>query len=237
MQFFSDNFALVLGSWHPYKVATESIYYQNLDSFLGQAFHALFLNHKVRSKPRLSHLEFFFNQLVVSYPTFRDQLLELYSNCPAGHPFKTDIQNLHDLFEFFLPLVCYIFITQIHSFFPILFLFLKFLNAVDSSSIIREFFFENNKSRYAQTRLTDGDLVAGRAIQNEASIRAFQKELYAFLADLAITQSGGAAVKDFDTNLVVTLDVSGGRVTINSAPLQVGQLRIVIGTIEVNFGG
>lgn len=113
----------------------------------------------------------------------------------------------------------------------------KFLNAVDSSSIIREFFFENNKARYAQTRLTDGDLVAGRSIQNEASIRAFQKQLYTFLADLAITQSGGAAAKDFDTNLVVTLVVSTGTVTITSAPLQVGQLRIVLGTIEVNFGG
>ena len=113
----------------------------------------------------------------------------------------------------------------------------KFLNTVDSSSIIREYFFENNKKRYAQTRLTDGDLIAGRAIQNEASIRAFQKELYALLADLAITQSGGAAVKDFDANLVVSLVVSTGKVTITSAPLQVGQLRIVLGTIEVNFGG
>ncbi len=113
----------------------------------------------------------------------------------------------------------------------------KFLNAVDSSSIIREFFFENNKIRYAQTRLTDGDLVAGRSIQNEAAIRAFQKQLYTVLADLAITQLGSAAVKDFDANLVVTVDVGGGKVTITSAPLQVGQLRIVIGSIEVNFGG
>lgn len=113
----------------------------------------------------------------------------------------------------------------------------KFLNAVDSSSIIREYFFENNKARYAQTRLTDGDLVAGRSIQNEASIRAFQKQLYTVLADLAITQLGSAAVKDFDANLVVTLDVATGKVTITSAPLQVGQLRVVIGSIEVNFGG
>lgn len=113
----------------------------------------------------------------------------------------------------------------------------KFLNAVDSSSIIREFFFENNKARYAQARLSDGDLVAGRSIQNEASIRAFQKELYVFLSDLAITQRGGPAVKDFDTNLVVTVSVATGSVTINSAPLQVGQLRIVLGAIEVNFGG
>ena len=60
---------------------------------------------------------------------------------------------------------------------------------------------------------------------------------YTFLADLAITQAGGQAVKDFDTNLVVTVNVSGGSVTITSAPLQVGQLRILLGTIEVNFGG
>ena len=106
MQFYSDNFALVLGTWHPYKVAVESIFYNMLDTFLGQAFHSVFPNKKITPKPRLSHLEHFFNQLSVAYPTFRRQLLALYANCPRGHPFKHDIQNLHDLFEFFLPLVC-----------------------------------------------------------------------------------------------------------------------------------
>jgi len=112
----------------------------------------------------------------------------------------------------------------------------KFLNAVDSSSVIREFFVINNKSRYAQSRLTDGDLLAGISMANENSIRAFQKSLYVALAAEAITQEGTAAIRDFEESLVVTVDVPTGTVTIDAAPLQVGQLRTILGTITVNFG-
>jgi len=112
----------------------------------------------------------------------------------------------------------------------------KFLNAVDSSSVIREFFVINNKLRYAQSRLTDGDLLAGISMANENSIRAFQKSLYVALAADAITQEGTAAVRDFEESLVVTVDVPTGTVTIDAAPLQVGQLRTILGTITVNFG-
>jgi len=113
----------------------------------------------------------------------------------------------------------------------------KFLNVRDSSGVIREFFFVNNQTRYAQSRLTDGDLVAGFSMENEASIRGFQVELYKELSDIAVTQSGTAAVEDFKTNLVVTTDVPNGKVTINAAPLQVGQIRTILGTIQVNLGG
>ena len=112
----------------------------------------------------------------------------------------------------------------------------KFLNTVDTASLIREFFFENFKSRYAQTRLTDGDLLPGRDMANESSIRAFCHELYDELADDALVQKGTDAKKDFNDNLSITLTLSEGKVTINMAPLLVSQLRIVIGTIQINFG-
>lgn len=112
----------------------------------------------------------------------------------------------------------------------------KFVNTVDTASTIREFFFVNAQSRYAQTRLTDGDLIAGRDMANEQSIRAFFNELYAELADDALTQDGSAAKKDFDDNLVIAVDVSAGSATITSAPLLVGQLRVILGTIQINFG-
>jgi phage tail sheath gpL-like len=113
----------------------------------------------------------------------------------------------------------------------------KFLNTVDTASIIREFYFTNLKARYAQTRLTGGDLIAGRDMANEASIRAFCKELYDSLADDALTQKGTAAKKDYDQNLVVAVNVSTGTATITQAPLLVSQLRVVLGTIQINFGG
>lgn len=111
-----------------------------------------------------------------------------------------------------------------------------FLNAVDSSSAIREYFVNNQRQRYSQTRLTDGDQRAGFAIENRASIRAFMKQLYRLLSLEVITQSGIVAEQNFDDGLTVEVDVSRGRATISSAPLQVGQLRLIIGTITVNFG-
>ena len=113
----------------------------------------------------------------------------------------------------------------------------KFLNTIDTVSVIREFFFENLKKRYAQTRLTDGDLIAGKDMANESSIRAFCNTLYDNLAREALVQIGTEAKQDYNQNLAVTVDVSSGTVTIDQAPLLVSQLRVVLGTIQVNFGG
>jgi len=113
----------------------------------------------------------------------------------------------------------------------------KFLNTVDAASVIREYFYANFKSRYAQTRLTDGDLVEGRDMANAASIRAFCNRLYNALADEAIVQKGVAAKKDYNQNLVISIDVRTGTATINQAPLLVSQFRAAIGTIQINFGG
>lgn len=112
----------------------------------------------------------------------------------------------------------------------------KYLNTVDTASLIREYFFENCKRRYAQTRLTDGDLLPGRDMANEPSIRAFCGELYDELADETLVQKGTAAKKDFNDNLVITVTVADGSVKIDMAPRLVSGLRTIIGTIQVNFG-
>lgn len=112
----------------------------------------------------------------------------------------------------------------------------RYLNTVDTASLIREFFFENFKKRYAQSRLTEGDLLPGRDMANESSIRAFCNELYDALADEVLVQKGTAAKKDFNDNLAIVLTMSQGKVQITMAPLLVTQLRIVIGTIQINFG-
>lgn len=113
----------------------------------------------------------------------------------------------------------------------------KFLNTVDTASIIREYFFANLRVRYAQTRLTNGDLVPGRDMANEASIRAFMNRLYGELANQALVQKGQAAVADFNLNLAIALDLATGTVTFSMAPLLVSQLRVILGTIQINFGG
>jgi phage tail sheath gpL-like len=112
----------------------------------------------------------------------------------------------------------------------------KYLNTVDTASVVREFFYTNLKQRFAQSRLTDGDLIAGRDMANASSIRSFCNQLYDELADEALLQAGSAAKKDFDSNLIIEVSVSEGSVTIAMAPLLVGQLRLIIGTIQINFG-
>lgn len=113
----------------------------------------------------------------------------------------------------------------------------KYFNFVDTASANREFFVNNYRDKYAQTRLTDGDLIAGKDMANEASIRAFSGELYDELAEEALTQAGAAAKRDFMDNLIVSLNLTTGTATITAAPLMVSQLRVFLGTIQVNFGG
>lgn len=105
LDFYSKNFALVLGTWHPYKLATENLYYKFLGAFLGPAFHALCPDHAIYVKPKLSQLESFFSMLSCAYPYFRPLLLTAYRLANGHGQFDSDIQNLHDFFEFFLPLV------------------------------------------------------------------------------------------------------------------------------------
>lgn len=112
-----------------------------------------------------------------------------------------------------------------------------FLNTVDTISVLREYFYENCRQRYAQTRLTNGDLIPGKAMANLGSIRAFFNRLYAALSKDAITQSGTAALKDFNQNLLLSLDLQAGQVSFSCAPLLVGGLRVIIGSFKINFGG
>lgn len=112
----------------------------------------------------------------------------------------------------------------------------KFVNTVDTASKIREFYVNNYRVRYAQTRLTENDLIDRRDMANEASIRAFTNELYDELAEATLVQAGTAAKKDFNDNLSITLNIQTGTVTINMAPLLVTQLRVIVGTIQINFG-
>ena len=112
----------------------------------------------------------------------------------------------------------------------------KFLNTVDQMSVIREFYVTNLRTRYAQSRLTRGALTAGFGIENEESITGFCVELYQELSAQVITESGNEALQDYKDKLSVVLNLAAGRVTINQKPLLVGQIRIIIGTVQVNFG-
>ncbi len=120
-----------------------------------------------------------------------------------------------------------------------------FLNSVDTSSGISEFFFNNLKTRYAQYRLTSGALIPGRDSANALLIRAFVIELYQTLggSDYALVQTGVSEIDGetvdlnqfFDDNLSVTLDLTQGQVTIDMTVVVVVQLRTILVPITLLF--
>ncbi len=106
-----------------------------------------------------------------------------------------------------------------------------YLNYVDTGSVCREIIFATLKAAYPQSRLTEGDLIAGRSIENAASIKEQLMQIYEFLAELVLVQAGEAATSFFRDNTTVTVSLVDRLVTI------VGPLPIVtqIGVINYNL--
>jgi len=96
----------------------------------------------------------------------------------------------------------------------------KYLNYVDTGSACREIIFNTLKTTYAQSRLTEGDLVPGRSMANAESIKSELLRIYRRLADIALTQSGREAESFFSQNTIVTVNLSTRSVTI-SGPLPI----------------
>ena len=120
-----------------------------------------------------------------------------------------------------------------------------FLNYVDTTSAIREYFVNNYRSRYAQFRLTAGALIRGRDSANANSLAAFAAELNSDLGgpDFALTQTGTATINDaqvdfdklFRDNVVVTLDLVNGKAIIAIKVYVIVQLRIIQIPIQIAF--
>ncbi len=112
-----------------------------------------------------------------------------------------------------------------------------FLNFVDTASNVREYFHNNYKARFAQSRLTAGNVSRGRDMANDVVIRAYTEQLYKDLAgpSFVLVQDGEAAFVYFKDNLVITLDLALGKVTITMFVPIVTQLRQIIATIKIAF--
>ena len=112
-----------------------------------------------------------------------------------------------------------------------------FLNYVDTASQVREYFFNNNRKRFAQSRLTEGDTKVGRDMANEAVIRSFNRRLFQDLSgvDFVLLESGEDALIFFDTNLIIAIDKELGKVTMQMASPIVTQLREIAATMKIAF--
>lgn len=113
----------------------------------------------------------------------------------------------------------------------------KFLNYIRTSYLALEIFFKTLKSSYSQSRLTEGDVVAGRAMANKEAIEAEYTRIYKRLssAEFALTQAGSAAESYFFKNLTITLDVANGKITSSGQLPIVTQVREFVMTFQLAF--
>ncbi len=111
------------------------------------------------------------------------------------------------------------------------------LNYVDTASQVREFFSNNLRSRFGQSRLTEGDVIKGRDMANQLVIRSFMKRLYQDLSgpDFVLLEAGEKAVIFFDDNLIISIDKALGKVTIQMTVPIVTQIREIDATLKVSF--
>lgn len=113
----------------------------------------------------------------------------------------------------------------------------KYLNYVDTASNAREYFYNNLRARFAQSRLTAGDVIKGRDMANDITIEAYTTKLYQDLsgADYVLLQAGEDALKFFKLNLSVTLDLASGTATVQMTVPLVTQLREILATMKIAF--
>jgi len=113
----------------------------------------------------------------------------------------------------------------------------KYLNYVDTISNSREYFFNNYKKRYAQSRLTEGNVQRGRDMVNQATFEGYTDRLYGDQTrpELLLLQGGQAATDFFKNNRVVVLNLLTGTITVNMKVPIITQVRNIIGTIQIAF--
>jgi len=113
----------------------------------------------------------------------------------------------------------------------------EFLNYVDTMSQVREYFFNNLKKDCAQSRLTEGDLLPNRNMNNALSIETKLIRYYGVLSGQAyvLLQAGEAARNFFVENLSITLNTVAGTVLFSCKTPPIVQLRNIIGTIQIAF--
>lgn len=113
----------------------------------------------------------------------------------------------------------------------------KFLNYVDTASTGREYFFNNLEQRFAQTRLTDGNLIRGRDMTNDVNIRAVMVGFYQTLADedYVVARKGEDILQFFKQNLTVVVELITGTANITFSLPIVTQLRQINAPMQLTF--
>jgi len=111
----------------------------------------------------------------------------------------------------------------------------KYLNYVDTGSVCREILFNSAKTRFAQTRLTTGELEFGRNMENDASIKSHYMGVIKDLGDLALLASGAYAELEMSDNTVVTIDTANRSASVAGPIILVTQLGTITYSLQFQF--
>lgn len=113
----------------------------------------------------------------------------------------------------------------------------KFLNFIRTGYLALELYYNTLKDEYSQFRLTEGELVGGRAITNQTQLEGRALALYRTLSgpDFTLVQAGSAAEQFFFANLTITVDISEGSVTLSGQLPIVTQFREATITFQLSF--
>jgi phage tail sheath gpL-like len=105
----------------------------------------------------------------------------------------------------------------------------KYLNYVDTLSVIREYLTISLRKRYSQTRLTNSDLIPNKSITNKGAIKASIIKYLNELADLALVRKG--LDKFISDNLSINEDLETGTITFSCKVPIVVQFRTIQGNL------
>ena len=100
---WKDRVFISLGLWHTYKQANLKVYQKYALTVFGPFFHHLFPGTKFFPKPRLVQVVTTFTYIRLSYKRWRGQLKAMQDDLLSVP--RTQVQNLHWLCEWFIPLV------------------------------------------------------------------------------------------------------------------------------------
>ena len=109
----------------------------------------------------------------------------------------------------------------------------KYLNAMDTSLAVQEYLFVNSQKEFGQTRATGGDLIAGVAMTNELSVKAYIIGLYQDMVNMALVQGGFNALKSFKNN--VTVELENGIYSVYAPVAIVSQFRGLNGVVAISY--
>ena len=101
-------FSVCLGTWHPYKQANIVVWTTWVQRWIGPLYHEICPAGNVPKKPKLIVASTFFTYMRLAYPKFRGQLegaLARHQNNQNDPEIYAALLDLHQLFEFFIPVV------------------------------------------------------------------------------------------------------------------------------------